>query len=314
MSLKKLKSLKPRLKATYEFFKNYERPFTEIYPEDILQATIKSKLREHQHPCAENEVFLEEVVQSIAQALNAGGDGSRFKRLGLSEFDHLSLIIQKFCAVAAVAAYWELQIKFFAGKTGVAVYRDSNPGEHIETKQIKLITDKILEKYPKINCNFTLPRDIRNCLLHGNLQQLRTLIEPTLTSEEIKSLDPKMVVLNLKTNGGKDLRYANDPITKEGAKEMGPFFWFLSQGNTRLLEFAARILEKSLSEIKRISALHAFSHHETEGFFDQVAINGKTLTTEQKLVFVEKQGHHISADKKLVERELDRILVLFNTI
>lgn len=308
-----LKNIKPRFKATIEFFKNFEKPFTEIYPEDILQATIKNQLRRHQHPCAENEVVLEEMVQSIIHALKAEGEGSRFKRLGINEFDHLSLIIQKYCAVAAVAAYWELQIKFFAGKTGVEVYRDTNPGEHIETKYIKTIIEQILKKYPKINCNFSLPRDVRNCLLHGNLQQLRTIISPTLTEDELKSLDPKMAVLNLKSVDGKEIKYANDPFTKDEAKEMGPFFWFLSQGNTRLLEFSARILEKSLIEIKRISAIHAFSHHETDGFFEQIAIEGKPLTDEQKAIFIENQGHHMSSDKQFVADELDRILKLFFT-
>jgi hypothetical protein len=311
----KLSELAKRIKlgarsnAAWKTFKNFQKPFGIVFKEDVFLASMKKTLIQYfGGGIFANQLILHDVSEALVKEQLNISRSTSLETAKNSGDEIIQIIIQKYCLVAGVAAAWELELKFLAAKLDVDVFVEKNEGEHIETRPSGRIVKGILTKYPRLNIDLENCLEIRNGLIHGNLQQLKVLMEGLLSKEELKEMNPRMAILNLQSN---DIRMANDKFTKAEAKALGPFMWFISGGNTRLLDFANARLEEGLKKIRAITLLAGLSFDETVGYFDQLAKEGTAWTSDQRSIFTVARRSFIGVPESEIAKELDKLHLLF---
>lgn len=269
------------VKSTVAFYKQLNRFVEfELTESDLVKAQILSLLQKNWGGDHYTSLLATELSETIVNLIESNDKTLVMDRVTKHFGPLVELAVHKTGLLCGVAGLWELNLKFLAHKLDVDVFEERR--NEVRTSNLSVVCEEINRRYPKIKVNFKFLADIRHCLFHGNFKQLRTMIETKLSAGEKESLKSKIVALHLGRQGNDRFTMSDDPMSNTHAIEMGPFFWFLSGGNSKLIDFAVREFEHGLAQIEKLIILHSVSFDDCAGVFDQLAITGQRLTTVQE--------------------------------
>lgn len=270
-----------KIKATRSFYRQLDQVIKfELSESDVIKAQILAMLQSKLGNDHYNSLLATELSDAIVNLVESNNKSLVMDRVSQHFGPLVELIVHKTGLLCGVAGLWELNLKFLAHKLDIEVFEERR--NEVRTSRLADICEEIKSRYPKIKVDFQFLADIRHCLFHGNFQQLRVLVEARLSKDEKQSLKSKIVALHLGKQGKDRFTVSDDPMTNSQAIEMGPFFWFLSGGNSKLIDFTVREFEHGLAQIEKLIMIHSVSFDECAGVFSQLAVEGRKLSIEQE--------------------------------
>lgn len=286
-----------KIKLAGSFFANINKMTPiDLYNEDLLKGSMRASLQRYNFKSPYNDIILEDILDSAISHAKGLGDQTHIEKVASVFAPVMDGIATKVALTGGLACLWELELKFFASKLKeIPVFEIAKDKVRLRTANVAQIAAPIANYYPFINCDLKYTAELRNNLFHGNFHQLKAEVEKRLRPEEIKDIESKIAVVHtkMKDPSGRVLM-SNEVKDLDQARDLGMFLWFMSAGNSKLLDYVIKDITNSVRDIQILMELHAYSFRETEGFFDQLAKEGKRLTTVQENIFFKTRKHGLS--------------------
>ena len=300
-----------RIKSAFKAFVLYRASFGEVFNEDVVAMSVSRVLSKYFPGAEQNALLIHDIAEAVARELKGLEKKTRLESVVDREHELLGFIVQKFSLVAGIASAWELELKFFSGILGASVFTEAK-SEYIQMKEIKKLINALKIKFPKLGSNLDICRDLRNGLLHGNFHQLKVLVTPHLTKEQIAHMNPRMALVNLQTSSEEmSVIMADKDFSIEEAKSLGPFFWFLSGSNTRMLDYVGGILSTGRINLGIMASAVGLCQDECTGMFDQIAVDGIPWSEQQIQKFLRK-NKAVWGDEIVGRNKISTLHSLFN--
>ena len=292
LKISTLRNFKNRIVDTISFFRKYPKWVAPQFRVNFT-SNLNSLFTVHRPLNAESTLIMTDLIDAAFKTTYGESVNPKYTLPGKHEYRALQIIINNYCLASAIAANWEFAFKTFAERLGCKVFR-KDPTLGVQTINLGQIKDNFSLLLPNLACNIDLVKDIRDCLIHGNLYQLREILTPHLAAEQIQELETGTFIINIKDGSSE---YIDEIKTTEKAKELGLYLWFLSQGNSRLLDFAVEFLEKGITDLRKLSFLYACSEGPFKEKFFNLGKNGvpwdealkKSYIAENKVFFPDNE-------------------------
>lgn len=288
-----------KLKLCYRYFNVIDKTVAiDLYNEDLLKASLKKSLSKYGYMSPYNDVVMEDIVDSAIQSAKGLSERTHIEKVAEAFAPVMDGIAHKVALTGGLACLWELELKFFASKlTEIKVFEVTRNKQKLRTSNVADIAKPLNQYYPYISCDLSYVAELRNNLFHGNFHQLKTELLKKISPEHRKDLDAKIAVIHAGHPESKVVM-AHEVTDLEDAREMGLFLWFMSAGNSKLLDHVINELTKSIRDLQILTDLHAHSFDETKGFFNQMAKEGKILSSKQIDIYFEERKKGLSQEHR----------------